>query len=111
MNEVKNKVSGSSPVRPLNSTPRRVAPVQNNVRYFEPARAANSNFVDPSQLSRSEGGFNFTGIDSFGEIVRGFVQTPEAALAAKELERAGIKVQTISERKKGAREKPPPDPD
>jgi type IV pilus assembly protein PilC len=102
MNEAKNTTTqGGTNVRPLNSAARRVAPLQNNVRYFEAARANSPNPVNASEMARSEGGFNFTGFDSFGEIVRGFVQTPEPALAAKELERAGIKVQTISERSKG----------
>jgi type IV pilus assembly protein PilC len=101
MNEAKNNPNGGTNVRPLNSAARRAAPLQNNVRYFEAARGTGANFVNPSELARSEGGFDFTGFDSFGEIVRGFVQTPEPALAAKELERAGIKVRTISERGKG----------
>jgi type II secretory pathway component PulF len=102
MSDVKNNGTGSSTttVRPLNSTTRRVTPVQNNARYFDGERGR-GNFANPSELARSEGGFNFTGFDSFGEIVKGFVQTPEPALAAKELERAGIRVQTISERRKG----------
>lgn len=103
MNEVKNNGSnnGTTTVRPLNSTTRRVSPLQSNVNYFEETRGKNTNFSNPLKQARSEGGFNFTGIDSFGEIVKGFVQTPEAALAAKELERAGIKVQSISEKRKG----------
>lgn len=101
MSDVKNKSGGGTAVRPLNQTARRVSAVQDNVRYFETARGANNNFGGSPALSRSEGGFNFTGFDSFGELVKGFVQTPDAALAAKELERAGIKVQTITERGKG----------
>jgi len=99
---VKNNTTGGSNVRPLNSAAaRRTTPLQNNVRYFDTARGTQANSANVSNLSRSEGGFNFTGLDSFGEIVKGFVQTPEATLAAKELERAGIRVQTISERRKG----------
>ncbi|HVE57479.1 MAG TPA: type II secretion system F family protein [Pyrinomonadaceae bacterium] len=102
MSEVKNNTTGGSNVRPLNSAAaRRTTPLQNNVRYFDTARGTQANSANVSNLSRSEGGFNFTGLDSFGEIVKGFVQTPEATLAAKELERAGIRVQTISERRKG----------
>lgn len=104
MSEVNNNGSGTT-VRPLNSSARRAVPLQNNVRNFEASRigggAAGSNLANLPQLSRSEGGFNFTGFDSFNEIVKGFVQTPDAALAAKELERAGIRVQTIGERRKG----------
>lgn len=96
------KTNGNTTVRPLNSTARRVAPLQNNLQYFEATRGgANANYANPREMSRSEGGFDFTGFDSFGEIVRGFVQTPDPTLAAKELERAGIKVQTINERRKG----------
>jgi type IV pilus assembly protein PilC len=91
---------GTTTVRPLNTTARRAAPLHTGAKYFEAPRAGN-NFANPSQLARSEGGFNYTGLDSFGALVKGFVQTPDPALAAKELERAGIKVQTISERRKG----------
>ncbi len=52
----------------------------------------------------SEGGYNFTGIDSLGEPVKGFVQTTEQLLASKELERAGVSVLSISERR-GKRQK------
>ncbi|HEY8558833.1 MAG TPA: type II secretion system F family protein [Pyrinomonadaceae bacterium] len=110
MSEIKNNGTGgtTTTVRPLN-TARRAAPLPNNVRTFEAARgrgavgvpAAGGNLANLPELSRSEGGFNFTGIDSFGELVKGFVQTPDAQLAAKELERAGIRVQTIGERRKG----------
>jgi type IV pilus assembly protein PilC len=101
MSEVKNNTTGGTNVRPLNSATRRTATPQNNVRYFDTTRGSQANSANVSNLTRSEGGFNFTGLDSFGEIVKGFVQTPEATLAAKELERAGIRVQTISERRKG----------
>lgn len=100
MSEVKNKTGGTT-VRPINSTTRRVTAPHTNVSYFETSRAGSVDFTNPSGLSRSEGGFNFTGIDSFGELVKGFVQTPNPSLAAKELERAGIKVQTISEKRRG----------
>lgn len=58
-----------------------------------------SEFDDPFEMRRSEAGFNFSGTDSLGEPVKGFVQTPEIDLASKELERAGIRVQTISPRR------------
>jgi len=50
-------------------------------------------------LGRSENGFNFTGEDSLGAEVRGFVQTSDADLAEKELERAGVRVQSLSTRR------------
>src|SRR6476620_10053752 len=56
------------------------------------------------QLQNSEGGFNFSGVDSLGNTVNGFVQTQEPQLAEKELERAGISVVSISE-KRGSRQK------
>jgi type IV pilus assembly protein PilC len=104
MSEVNNNGSGAT-VRPLNASTRRAVPLQKNVRNFEAARAAGgatgSGPANLPQLSRSEGGYNFTGYDSFGELVKGFVQTPDPALAAKELERAGIRVQSIGERRRG----------
>ncbi len=51
--------------------------------------------ADRYDLSYSDNGYDFVGEDSLGEIVKGFVQTPEANLAEKELERAGIRVQSI----------------
>ena len=102
MNEGNNNGSaGTSTVRPLNTTSRRAVPLQNNVQFFEATRAAAGNLANLPPLPRSEGGFDFTGIDSFGALVKGFVQTPDASLAAKELERAGIRVQTIGARRKG----------
>jgi type II secretory pathway component PulF len=101
MSEAKNN-NGTTTVRPLNTAARRGAAAgQNNGSYFEAKRGPATAAVNPAGLARSEGGFNFTGFDSFGEVVKGFVQTPDATLAAKELERAGIRVQTIGERRKG----------
>lgn len=59
--------------------------------------------ADPFDRSHSENGFNFTGLDSLGQPVKGFVQTSEISLARNELERAGVRVLTISERR-GARQ-------
>ncbi len=50
----------------------------------------------PYDLDHSENGYNFVGEDSLGELVRGFVQTTEVQLAENELERAGIRVQSIN---------------
>src|SRR5688572_33470444 len=60
--------------------------------------------IDRLDVTHSDGGYNFSGIDSLGGPVKGFVQTEEAALAANELERAGISVQSIKERR-GPRKK------
>jgi type IV pilus assembly protein PilC len=68
--------------------------------YVSASRAA----PNPYDLSHSDNGFNFVGEDSFGELVRGFVQTTEAGLAEKELERAGIRVQSITA-KRGVKKK------
>ncbi len=53
---------------------------------------------DPFDTAFSEAGFNFSGIDSLGYPVKGFVQTAEADLAGKELERAGVRVESITRR-------------
>ncbi|MEP6788041.1 MAG: type II secretion system F family protein [Acidobacteriota bacterium] len=60
--------------------------------------------ADRFDLNYSENGFNFVGEDSLGEIVKGFVQNPEAKLAEQVLERAGIRVQSIKP-KRGVRKK------
>ncbi len=110
MNEVENTFGGAeaemrtSPIRPFNSSPRRAAPNTTRVRPLASPVRTFTNESDVSDLERSESGFNFTGIDSLGEPVKGFVQTTESLLAAKELERAGIRVLSISE-KKGGRQK------
>lgn len=54
---------------------------------------------DPFDRTHSENGFNFSGIDSLGGPVKGFVQTSEISLAKNELERAGIRILSISERR------------
>ena len=54
--------------------------------------------MDAFDENHSDNGYNFVGEDSLGEIVKGFVQTNELGLAEKELERAGISVQSITER-------------
>jgi type IV pilus assembly protein PilC len=107
MNEVKN-ANASSPrtvgsvVRPFNPTRGNASPNGEGVRPIGIAyRATAAAFSDADESSVSENGYNFIGIDSRGETVKGFVQTSQAQLAAKELERAGISVQSISERKGG----------
>ena len=51
--------------------------------------------IDRYEVSYSDNGYDFVGEDSLGEPVKGFVQTSEADLAEKELERAGIRVESI----------------
>jgi len=53
---------------------------------------------DPLDGSSSATGFNYVGIDSLGVTIKGFVQTTDMELAQKELERAGIRVVSISPR-------------
>jgi type IV pilus assembly protein PilC len=71
---------------------RRVVP---NVYREKPINRA------PVRVVHSENGYKFQGIDSLGAPVRGFVQTADGALAAKELERAGVRVLSIGERRSG----------
>ncbi len=101
MNEL-NEISGNGggpangAIRPLGSARRYVAPDLDRVSDVRTVVSAN--------VSQSDGGFNFSGVDSLGEPVKGFVQTEDPALAANELERAGINVRSISERR-GPRKK------
>ena len=71
-----------------------------------PARGAFTAPVDDDRydLAFSDNGYDFVGEDSLGEPIKGFVMTTEADLAEKELERAGIRVQSISA-KRGIRKK------
>ncbi len=110
MNEVKNTFNASgagtrtAPLRPNNSAASRgaaPAAAAGKVRPIAPAGRTFNVQSNAAELGRSENGFNFTGIDSLGEPIKGFVQTTEALLAAKELERAGISVQSISEKRSG----------
>lgn len=55
---------------------------------------------DPLDLTKSPTGFNYTGMDSLGASVKGFIQTTVMDLARKELERAGIRVFTITPRRR-----------
>ncbi|MDH3493976.1 MAG: type II secretion system F family protein [Acidobacteriota bacterium] len=56
----------------------------------------------------SENGFNFVGTDSLNETVKGFVQTTNEAMVPKELERAGIRVHSISPRGGGRKQRRKP---
>ena len=95
LNEIAGN-SGSGPaIRPL-GTAGHFAPNVN--------RTGRIKGIDRLDAAHSDGGYNFSGIDSLGGPVKGFVQTEEAALAANELERAGISVQSLKERR-GPRKK------
>ncbi len=76
------------------------------VRPFQsPARGADDLFGVTDNLT-ADNGFNYVGIDSLSQPVKGFVQTRDQSMATKELERAGIRVLSISPRsgsKKGNR--------
>lgn len=61
---------------------------------FGPGRGTEAD-IDRYDVNYSDNGYDFVGEDSLGEPVRGFVQTSEANLAEKELERAGIRVESI----------------
>jgi type IV pilus assembly protein PilC len=54
---------------------------------------------DPLDMSRSATGFNYKGIDSLGAEIDGFVQTTDIELARNELQRAGIRVTSITPRR------------
>jgi len=97
MNEF-NELQGSSgpAIRPLGSASRRIATTSD--------RTSGVRGLEGLDVSHSEGGFNFNGTDSLGGPVKGFVQTEDVTLAANELERAGIRVQSMRERR-GPRKK------
>lgn len=80
MNEPRSFQPQGAPVPPYSSVPS--APLDNE--------------FDPFEMNRSATGFDYVGIDSLGADVRGFVQTTEMDLARMELERAGIRVTSIS---------------
>ena len=74
--------------------------------YTAPARyavpeAGEARRID---LDHSDNGYNYTGEDSLGRPIKGFVQTTDQRLAENELERAGIRVHTIVSRR-GVRKK------
>jgi type IV pilus assembly protein PilC len=98
LNEVASKTttSGNGTFRPINAPGRIIAPKLNRT---VPIRG-----LDGLRGGQSDGGFNFQGIDSLGAPIKGFVQTEDAVLAANELERAGISVQKLTERR-GPRKK------
>jgi type IV pilus assembly protein PilC len=72
--------------------------------YSGGGRLSANDSVHRLAIEHSDNGFNFVGTDSLGREIKGFVQTTEAQLAENELERAGIRVQTIIPRR-GVRKK------
>jgi type IV pilus assembly protein PilC len=62
----------------------------------------NVELEDPLDMNHSETGFAYLGEDSLGNPVKGYVKTVDADLALMELERAGIRVASIKNRR-GAR--------
>ncbi|HEX6125704.1 MAG TPA: type II secretion system F family protein [Pyrinomonadaceae bacterium] len=99
VNELKG-VGGNGPlnvpIRPLGPNTRYVGSTPGGVVPFRAAETAG--------LLQSDGGFNFAGVDSLGAPVKGFVQTEDPVLAANELQRAGINVGSLKERR-GPRKK------
>src|SRR5512144_3285776 len=78
-------------IRPLGSTGRIGAQNASDI--------PNIRGLDGLNTTHNEGGFDFRGVDSLGATVKGFVQTEDAIQAAHELERAGISVRSINERR------------
>ena len=99
LKEISGTGSGASTIRPLGSPNGGGRTISPNFTRQTPVRG-----LEDLNVSRSEGGFNFRGTDSLGAPVKGFVQTEDPVLAANELERAGISVEKITERR-GARKK------
>ena len=91
VNELK-EISGTTnkTIRPLGTAGRFIAPG---------VQPGSIHSFDGVQASHSEGGFNYQGIDSLGSPIKGFIQTEDPVLAQNELERAGISVQKISEKR------------
>ena len=85
----------NTPIRPIGTAARVAMP--------EPLRGPAQGLEDLEGL-RSDGGFSFAGLDSLGAPVKGFVQTEDPIQAANELQRAGISVSSIKERR-GPRQK------
>src|SRR6478735_5010315 len=97
MNEFNELHGGSGPaIRPLGSAARNIA--------SHADLTAGVRGLDGLEVTHSDGGYNFSGTDSLGGPVKGFVQTEDVMLAANELERAGIHVQSMRERR-GPRKK------
>jgi type IV pilus assembly protein PilC len=100
MNELNNVRTspGNSPIRPV------PPPAGHFIAPNASRTATQISPLESLEVNHSEGGFNFQGIDSLGNVVKGFVQTEDPTRAANELERAGISVEKIVERR-GLRQK------
>lgn len=65
--------------------------------------AVQRRYASAANMTNSENGFTFVGTDSLGEVVKGFTQTTDPLQAVKELERAGISIENIREKRSGRR--------
>ena len=83
-----------------------IRPLGVNTRAVEPSvmRPTIVRGAETTGLLPSDGGFYYAGVDSLGAPVKGFVQTEDPVLAANELQRAGIGVTSLKERR-GPRKK------
>lgn len=91
----------ASRIRPFNPSARRVTLNAKRIRSVDPPRRTFTPQHSVAESVYSDYGYNFVGMDSLGETVKGFVQTAEEGLAAKELERAGIRIQSLNEKRSG----------
>lgn len=94
-----NEVNSTTNVGGDGSSAGFVRPLAPNANVIAPLRSVRPAGAPGFDTTHSDGGFNFRGIDSLGAPVKGFVQTEDALLAAKELERAGVHVDSITERR------------
>ena len=63
--------------------------------------AVQRRYATVANMTKSENGFNYVGTDSLGERIKGYVQTTDPLQAAKELERAGITLESLKEKRQG----------
>ncbi len=80
---------GATALRPLNQGTQTARPFQSTVTAARSGFGTNENLL-------SDNGFNFVGLDSLGETTKGFVQTTDQTSASKQLERAGIRVLSLT---------------
>src|SRR5690606_1557907 len=91
MSEIKNPFQTATTSAPTAFAPQAAA-------RPGPVAPVGGSDADLFGMRQSESGFNFSGIDSLGEPVKGFVQTSDLELASNGLERAGIRVYSINPR-------------
>ncbi|NNF00214.1 MAG: type II secretion system F family protein [Pyrinomonadaceae bacterium] len=102
MNESRNivniagKRAASSTVRSFDRGASGQVAQANRIRPV--ATAGRRELFVPSEEAFSENGFKYVGIDSLNETIKGYVQTQDPVQASKELERAGIRVLSMSPR-------------